>query len=289
MAPRSFLLFGLTGLWSGCAMFAKPVGSLDVIRAKQQRDVSFIDAVCSGQKKVEHPNVKNQACAVKQDMDASASTDCATLVARFEASPKASERDVDLLSRQFETCGLYTEFFETAAWYGSGKVMNEFDAGKLEAALLAYAKDHTGPRFLPAADEAHAGYAMRHIGSWLKDNHLLGHCAVLRQAVDGASEGVRVWALPYFAASSCAAATPVAVGLLESANPEHRKWACDALGEFGDASAARGLQIVAGSDGFEQIREETSSSGRVYAVKAYPVREACSQAAGKVALRAGKR
>lgn len=283
------LMIGFTGLGLGCAAFAKPVGSLDVIQAKQRRDIAFIDAVCSGQKKVEHPNVKNQACAVKQDMDASASTDCGSLVERFRSSPKTSEADADTLSLQFEACGMYTEFFETAAWFGSGQVMTEFDAGKLEAAFLAYARDHTGPAFLPAADEAHAGYAMRHIGSWLKDKGLLGHCAAVTRSVDGAAEAVRAWALPYFTAARCADATSVTVGLLASTNPEHRKWACDALGVFGDAKAASKLQIVAASDGFEEIREETAASGRVYAVKAYPIRDACRQAAGQVALRAGAR
>ena len=288
MAPRSILWFGLAGLWSGCAMFARPVDSLDVIKAKQARDVAFIDAVCGGHKKVAHPNVKNQACAVKQDMDASASTDCGTLVQRFTASPKTSEADADKLSLQFEACGMYTEFFETAAWFGSGQVMNEFDDAKLEAAFLAYAGAHTGPAFLPDGDEAHAGYAMRHISTWLADHKHLGACAAVVHAVDGASEGVRAWALPYFTAASCAAATPVAVGLLASTSPEHRKWACDALGAFGDAKAASKLEIVAASDGFEEIREETSASGRVYGVKAHPIREACRQAAGQVALRAGR-
>lgn len=60
------------------------------------------------------------ACAVKQDMDASASTNCATLVERFTASPKTSTVDADALSLQFETCGLYP-VFETAAWFGSGR------------------------------------------------------------------------------------------------------------------------------------------------------------------------
>lgn len=288
MAPRSLLLFGLAGLWSGCAMFAKPVDSLDVIKAKQARDVAFIDAVCAGQKKVAHPNVQTQACAVKQDMDASASTDCATLVERFTASPKTSEVDADALGRQFETCGLYPEFFETAAWFGSGQVMNEFDDGKLEAAFVAYAGAHTGARFLPDADPVHAGYAMRHLGTWLADHGHLGHCAAVTRAVTGAAEDVRAWALPYFVAATCADATPVAVGLLASTDPEHRKWACDALAAFGDQSAVSKLQGIATHDPFEELRDEQSTSGRVYTVKAYPIREACSEAAGQIALRGGR-
>ena len=116
----------------------------------------------------------------------------------------------------------------------------------------------------------------------------LGHCATVVRAVTGAAQDVRTRALPYFAAATCADATPVAVGLLASTDPEHRKWACDALATFGDASAVRALEVIAQRDGFEELRDQESTSGRVYVVKAYPIREACSAAASQIALRTGR-
>ena len=229
--------------------------------------------------------MQRHACELVKDRSASASTDCSTLVERFKSSPKESETDGLKMVMQFESGGKYDEFFDVAAWWSSGVSFFKLDDAKLEAAFLKYAESHTGARFLAYENEKNGGYAMRHISQWLEKNKHLNHCDAVVKAVDGASDEVRVWALPYFSAAKCKSATNIGASVLSSNNPEHRIWACKALGTFGDASAEAKLKIVATSDGFQEIREEKARSGAIYAAKYFPVREACAQAAGQVALR----
>jgi hypothetical protein len=275
----------IMGLAGGCGALAQPANGIDIIHAKQRDDITYLQEVCSGQRPAAHPNVKNSACNVLKDKTAAQSTDCSTLVQRFEAAPKTSERDTNALMLQFDRCAMHKAFFETAAWYGSGAVMDDFDDAKLNAAVASYAASHVGPAFLPHSDASRGGYAMRHLSNWLVQHKHLEHCAVLAKAVDGAAEPVRAWAIPYFKATQCAAATGATASLLTSQNPEFRLWACQGLGAYGTAAAEGKLKAVAETDGFSEIREETVN-GRLYATKQFPIRIACAQAFGQVQVRA---
>jgi hypothetical protein len=286
---------GLLAFGFGCGTIF-PVRSEQLHDAKARKDVAFLKKICDGDLRVQYDGMKHEACEAQKELEAvggnasgdgaagvpAGKADCSTVVERYNSARGDREFQI-AMAKQFAACGKYTELFEVVAhWGDDGKTLIAIDDKQLENEFDKYAASHAGPAFL---NVEHGKHAMRNIGDWLTKTKHLGHCDAVVKAATGAKEGVRVWTLPYLREANCTTGTPIAVGLLTSEYGLSRKWACHALGDIGDASVIPKLKILANTDGWSDMQEIRGNSGATYMTKVYPVREACTGAAGKLELR----
>ncbi len=260
-----------------------------------RQDVSYLKKVCDNQDEdTDSANARLKACHYIKLIKAKNDTDCKTVVASYqEAGPsEAGLEGMKLIAKHFAACGHFKQIFELLApvYHGSKDtdpllVSLEESGVPLEAEFLRYATTESGSRFLRTE---YAQDAMLHIGLWLVAKGHTNHCQELRTVLRGASEDARHGSLRYFVDSKCPAeGMSVAVELLLSKDKDLRIAACNTLAEIGDATVLRKLEALASSDSYSEINEEMVQSGGAdrYAVKSYPVRDVCLEAAGKIKIR----
>jgi hypothetical protein len=94
----------------------------------------------------------------------------------------------------------------------------------------------------------------------------------------------KAWTMPYYRDAKCPEGATIASDALLSERADHRIWACDTLATIGTNANLARVKTLGETDGYSEIREERRE-GRIWAVKVYPVRERCTAAAGKIAMR----
>ena len=274
----------------GCGMLPNlvPVETKEVDKANAYRDLATLDKICAGEVRLRYDRDKERACTYAARHRA-VEGDCASLVERYESTTKDWKMQ-KTMGEQFATCEMYTEFFEQVVHWGNQdegvRLLAHLDeAGHpMEEKFAAYAQSHQGASFMNIG-ENEAKFALDYIGKWLVAKGSTGHCDVVVEAARDAKEIAKVWVMPYLKKSGCAAGAEIATDLLLSDSAQHRVWACQALGEIGAAKHLKAIHTMAENDGFSQVREE-QRDGRIWAVKEWPVRDACRAAYGKVDLRA---
>jgi hypothetical protein len=185
-------------------------------------------------------------------------------------------------AKKFAKCGDYKSIFEDMAHigeYGSSSIGTsilirlEEGGAPMKAEFTSYLQSHQGSSFL---NIKHQSYAADHIGLWLRKKSYNDLCAPLAASLTDASDELVSNFLFYFEESRCKEGVPLAVNLLASDTAAFRKTACKSLATFGDKSAISKMQIVAESDNYYEIVDEN---------RIYYVRDACSEAIGKIKLK----
>ncbi len=235
-----------------------------------------------------------EAAAIEGNKD---DGNCATVAARYaKARPLDTERGYGFWvtwGKRMAKCENYEAIFEQIAHVGDfgengdGAIILEKlekEGVPLVAGFATYAAANRGPSFL---DIKNADYAANHIANWLSTGKHFDQCATLAKALPGASEDARARMLFYFTDAKChKEGAAVGLGLLTAQGAGNRVRACVNLGETGDVSVLKKVQILATSDTYSEVQEKQGNDGRIYGVKVFPVRDACSAAAGKIQLRA---
>ena len=237
-----------------------------------------------------------EAAAIEGNQD---DGDCTTVAERYaKARPLDSERGYGFWvtwGKRMAKCENYEAIFEQIAHVGDfgengdGAIILEKlekeEGIPLVAGFATYAAANPGPSFLDI--KKNADYAANHIANWLSTGKHFDQCATLAKALPGASEDARARMLFYFTDAKChKEGVSLALPLLTAASAPHRVRACRNLGDTGDASVLKKVQILAASDSYSEVQEKQGNDGRIYGVKVFPVRDACSAAAGKIQLRA---
>jgi len=284
---------------AGCASLKGsvfPYEPKDIQAAKEQGDMALLKKVCDGEARVRYDSSKSEACtAIKRAEAVSGGTakdgtkgGCDTLVKRYEETSQDWDTH-KALAKQFVECKFYKQLFEMVVHWGNSnegtRLLGELeDEGHpIEAEFVKYANEHKGAKFL-AVKKVETKFALKAIGGWLTKKGHTGHCKLYGEVAQGASETARVWMMPYLKDSKCKEGVGVAVELLLSDSATHRRWACQTLAVVGTPKEIRKLKVLAQTDSYSQVREE-QRNGRIWAVKEWPVREACKSAVGKIQLR----
>jgi len=295
---------------TGCAALMTELGAAprrngrsEVESATRAQDVSRLRALCDDASLGEVDKApRKDACFELGSISLNVDTgDCATVVersrkARMTSADRAGD-PVEYYSRwagRLAKCEQYDEIFERFAHLGEGgaassgvKVLQrlERDGVPLFAAFERYARTHAGPAFLKLEHATAIPFAGNHLGNWLLQSGRRDQCALLARALTDAPEGARSGMLFYFSEASCKAeGTTLALSLLTAKNEAHRGAACTTLGTLGGPQVQPKVQLLAQADNFFMVTE-TVNGGRIYAVKVYPVRDACRDASTKIQLR----
>lgn len=253
--------------------------------AVEKNDLPYIQQACEQGK-------HKKSCAVTENNQTFASLGslgCSELPAQLDKirlvdMPLSQQGDV---VAKLASCDAGEYIFEKISHYGEQgpqgmgvsilKTADKRSNGALYTSFTNYVNENTGKNFL---NDQHGEFAANHIGNWLVDNGYNDLCKPLTAAVKGSSEEVRVNILFYFSRTQCQEAIPIAAELLASSIPRNRVLACNNLATFGDKSVLKKVMTVAETDSFYEVQENNG-----YAVKVYPVAEACKQAYGKIQLR----
>lgn len=171
-----------------------------------------------------------------------------------------------------------------ATAYGASVLLAaaKLDDAALFAAFQSYVKTHAGHGLFGAEFQ---NFAANHAGAWLVEAKHLDQCDALISATHAATSSARYGMLDYYVAADCNAAAPQLVQLLSDEGGNVREDACIALGELGTADQLPQIKILAETDRTNRVVERPEGSG-VF-VKDYYVADACSKAAGQIALRGG--
>lgn len=297
---RFGVLILVGALQVACASMSNMMGTVIPIThpqiqyAMKNKDLDMLKKVCSGEWKVDVQSDRNISCDVVRKAEAeeaaknASNIPCEQLSETYKNVPKDSEATVTAFGKAFAKCGMYKELFEQVAhWGNSGegvRILNTVEAAgfPVEQEFVKYAKANPGPKFMNTDTTQ---YNLDYITKYLIKKGSLGHCATLAAAGKGASEVARVWMLPYFRAAKCKEGLPITHELLLSNTPKYRMWACDALGDYGDATSLKKANTLGANDGYSEVQEQQGSDGRVWGMKVYPVQDACKEAAGKIKLR----
>jgi len=275
--------------FTGCTLLQaiKPVERDELLKADEEGNVEFLKSVCAGDKRVRYSDDKRKACNMVKRHEA-ANVDCSNVVEAYENTPKNSEEFVGSMATKLAECGEHTFIFEHVVHWGNNAegarilAKLEKEGQPMEEKFVEYASSHKGKAFLPK----HTKFSLDYIGKWLIKKGSTGHCALIADAVKDGTELAKVWAFPYFKDAKCAAeGVPIAAEVLLSDSAQHRIWACATLGKLGDASVLGKVETLATTDAYSEIVEERTNSGSLVAVKVWPVRDACTAAAGKIKLR----
>jgi hypothetical protein len=248
--------------------------------AYKARDLAALQAQCAGKTSLGDGS-KRRACDFAQIVDAEDTKDCTRVVDLYDKGPSYNDRDfVVAMGKQFARCDLADPLFERIAPWGRGGILEEVEksGAPLESLFVKYASTHPGAKFLAGEKD---GFASAHVFDWLIGQDHKGQCRLLATTVAGASDNVRRNAVVYFQENGCKEGVAFAIALLTSASASSRAVACTALGEIGDPGIAGKLAVLGDTDGYAEVQEQGD-----YAMRVYPVRDACRAAAGKIALRA---
>lgn len=290
---RILILVGVTSLSAGCGVFFPNIsGAMSrkaerdtfakLREARQKKDTAYIAEQC----KDDGSNVSRTACEYRRQIALEDNPSCDAIAAEYkEPNPDHGNVHLHAMAKRFAACGKFEIVFERMYDRGTWKVLLDEGLPVLEEAAK-YARSHPGPRLLAAAGDKRK--AMADFVGGLLHFKQTQHCDVVTTAVKDADPKIQLAALEYFAGARCAEATPIAVPFLLDADPDHRRWTCRKLGDFGDASVLEKLDVLAQTDAHNVVKEEERSDAsgkRFYAVKTFPVREACTEAMGKIRLR----
>lgn len=292
MRAARFLLTGILMSTSvGCGLLALP-GAIakkaerdahDNIReARRKRDAAYIAEQC----KEDGSKSSELACEYRRQLALEDNKDCGAVAAEYkDPNPDFDNVHRHAMAKRFAACDKYALVFERLYDHSAWKVL--LDAGLPVAdQAVEYVRSHPGPALFAGAEDKRL--AMADLVGGLLHLKRTQHCDVLVPAVKDADPGVQLAALEYFAGARCAEATPIAASFFLDPEPGNREWVCQKVGDFGDASVLPKLDILAQTDAHSVVEEEERRDGsgsRFYAVKVYPVRQACAEAVGKIRLR----
>ncbi|MCK6589778.1 MAG: hypothetical protein L6Q76_19575 [Polyangiaceae bacterium] len=273
---------------SGCVGLLAPPGMKEMDAAYERRDEAYLEEHC-GKKDGHYACKKLEALRAPAKI---AALSCGEVTSYYENSSKEDASAVALVGRKLAECGEYTYLFERVVHWGNGGegkqilIKLEEEGKPVEAEFVKYLASHKGPQFFPM--EKNKGlvvkYTIHHISQWLVEKGHTQHCAAFAESATGANEWARTAVLWYFEQNKCKEGIPLATELLLDEEGGTRGYACEILGVIGDASVADKVKTLAETDDFSEVVEE-EREGRVYAMKVYPVREACRAAYGKIKLR----
>lgn len=258
---------------------------ISVAIANEKKDTAFIDKACNvGQYK--------PACNVVENDKLSSSIGdvaCADVPAQLgkKSVSDMSEAQRNAVLDKLISCGSGEYIFEKIAHVGDMgprgmgvNILKDADKrsnGALLKVFTEYATNNTGAAFL---NDDHSEFGANHIGNWLSDSGHNDLCKPLTTALTGSAEKVRANILFYLARNKCKEGLPIATELLASNSANFRALACTNLANFGDKTVLKKVKTVAETDTYFEVQENGG-----YAVKVYPVADACKEAYGKIQLR----
>jgi hypothetical protein len=281
---------------SGCALVmavsdASGTTGREVEEAIDHGDYARLGKVCSGEESLNrnHKSAQERACnelARKEALEAS----CEDAVARLD-KVRNLDRDwryheaVAATMKKLAGCGRYRELFERLPYRaGAGAGFDALDDGRMPlVAELARYVDASGAGFLaaPGAQPDQRREGMRTIAEWLVRKQHLDQCEPMVRAASASADLFTFPANDYFVAAGCAASAPLFAAMLRDESADRRKWACEALAKVGAAEQLGAIGALADADPVVDVVER-----RGYAVRVYPVRDACAHARAQIQLRA---
>ena len=135
------------------------------------------------------------------------------------------------------------------------------------------------PELVSKLDGVSANFFLTFVADGSARAHVAPPCQEVVSAFSSADPTTIAGATTYFGATKCTAAESLITSALVVDSAHYRMLACTALGDVGSAASMDKINIIAASD----AAFETDGL-----VKTYFVRDACKQAAGKIAFRSGK-
>ncbi len=205
----------------------------------------------------------------------------------FRYGEKQASKNVSVAGVKLASCGKTDFVFEKLVHRGSAKGSGEqllfaMDAAGIdvEAKLLEYMKAHKSSLFT----FEHAGHALDHLTTYLHTKRKFERCTEYfpyAKVLDDKNFGAFNW---FFRKANCKGAEKLAAKRLTSDRASTRSGACMTLGQLGNKSHLRKVNILAKTDPYMKV-EKKARDGRLWEVETWPVRQSCKAAAGKIQLR----
>lgn len=270
----------------------------------ENQDVDRLDKICHTRGKYAKWPWARQACKAKATIKANAgaaalkTATCKTLEGIWDKSKRtltnAYNTTVESRNAAFQgaafhfiKCGRWDYVWENMVHWGGKKGLGStlLDAMHnkgidVEKQMFAYLKRHKSN---PFAFE-HGGFALAHYVSFLKTHNKMERCKAYIPYVDKMSDAVFGNFNWYFRESNCKAAVRIVPRRLASDRVKTRIGACQTLGKLGNKKHIRKVKVLAKRDPHFKLQTKRVG-GKTFAVKVYPVRDACNAALTKLQLR----